>query len=137
MLKLVQKNVKMLETKNLVDTVYSLGKFKDQHPSDIYYKFVLGDMIKECIHRVQDLDSMEIAYLVKGFCTLQPYLKKHSQLLSYESEFRTMLVARLAEDSSLVERMEPYSVSKILRYLLKYNTQLDEIGTKVYSSLGL
>ena len=45
-----------METKNLVDTLYSLGKLKENQPTEIYYKFLIGDMLKECINRVNDFE---------------------------------------------------------------------------------
>lgn len=64
---------------------------------------------------------MEIAYFAKGLTNLHAYIGTHPQLQQIEQEFRTALLCRLEQGVAL----EPYSISKVLRYLLKFNSQVD------------
>jgi len=75
MLRLIQKSLPKIETRNIVDTFYSLAKMKDHHPDEVWYKYVLGDMIKELTSR-NNLEHMEIAYLSKGLVNFSTYFKK-------------------------------------------------------------
>lgn len=40
----------------------------------MYFKYVIGEMIKECTNRVKDLDQGELAYLSKGLVNLFPLI---------------------------------------------------------------
>lgn len=55
MLKLIQKQASNLDSKNLVDTVYSLGKLKKVLPPETYFMYVVGDLIKESTRRADSL----------------------------------------------------------------------------------
>ena len=41
--------------------------------------------------------------------------------MAHEEEFRKSLLSHLNQDHAKVGNFDPYTVSKILRYLLKYN----------------
>ncbi len=77
MLKLVQKQANKLDTKNLVDTLYSLGKLKKNLPQENYLQYVVGDLVKESTRRIEQLQQMEIAYFVKGLTNLHNYINTH------------------------------------------------------------
>ena len=69
---------------------------------------------------------MEIAYLAKGLSNLYSYFQKDSKLMGIEKALREHLIQRLNSDHMLMSSLEPYSLSKILRYLLKYNSETDD-----------
>jgi hypothetical protein len=132
MLKLIQKQASKLDSKNLVDTVYSLGKIKKFLPPETYFMYVVGDLIKESTRRTESLSQMEIAYFCKGLTNLNTYIGTHPQLQQIEQEFRTTLLCRLEQGVAL----EPYSISKVLRYLLKFNSHVDQQAMTVFQSLA-
>ena len=80
---------------------------------------------------------MEIAYLSKGLSNLFIYFQKDSNLVRIEEALRKHLIQRLNSDHVLMSSLEPYSLSKILRYLLKYNTATDDQTVEVFKSMSL
>ena len=69
---------------------------------------------------------MEIAYLVKGLSNLHSFIKKDTNLQNIEQTLRRVLIARLNSDHALMSSFEPYSISKLLRYLFKFNNETDQ-----------
>ena len=65
----------------------------------MYFKYVIGEMIKECTNRVKNLDHYEFAYISKGLVNLSPLILKHEQLSDFEFEFRTWMLSRLSTES--------------------------------------
>lgn len=80
---------------------------------------------------------MEIAYLSKGLTNLYPYVKKDQKIQEIEQALRSSLVSRLYADHYLMSSLEPYTVSKVLRYLLKYNNETNLETVEVFKSMAL
>jgi hypothetical protein len=80
MLRHIKSNVRLLDNKNLVDNIYSLGKLhKDQSDLNKYgdFKFFqhfFEEVYQEIEHRVPELSLMEITYLTKGLSNLRHHL---------------------------------------------------------------
>jgi hypothetical protein len=90
-------------------------------PTKKYFEFVIGDLIKESTQRVANLDHLELAYLLKGLTNLRAFINESDDLTQIERKFRTQLLELLKGDLSKVRSVEPYSASKLLRYLLAYD----------------
>ena len=79
---------------------------------------------------------MELAYLVKGFTSLDKLVKMDTNTEQFEIEFRAELLSHLNKDHALLARFDPYATSKLLRYLLRYNdSSVDAI--EIFKSLSL
>ena len=130
MLKAIKKNLAQLDNRQVVDTLFSVGKLhKAKLSAEIaletrlfpfFYHFV-GDFLDQAQNRVTELEASEIAYLLKGVSNLHSVIKSDEALSKKEEEFREALLAHLNQDHAKVGNFDPYTVSKVLRYLLKYN----------------
>lgn len=93
-------------------------------------------MLNESKERVQNLKHLEIAYLVKGITNLKKFIKVEPSLAEEEAEFRKILLEHLNKDHDLVASFDPYSLSKLLRYLLTFNDSSPE-AEEIFKSLSL
>jgi len=123
-----------------VDTVFSLGKLhRYQNPNEAakFMTYLIGDLLKEMNSRVESLDDhLELAYLVKGITNLKDFINSNDSTKQYEEQFRADLLASLNQNHALLHKFDPYSCSKLLRYLLAYNDSTQG-ANEVYMSLGL
>jgi len=110
---------------------------QQQAPDQVYFAYVLGDLIKQVTSKVNELHQMEISYLAKGLTNLHIYIRKDQKLVEIEESLRKTLISRLYSDHLLLSSFEPYSVSKVLRYLLKFNTQTNHETVEVLKSTAL
>lgn len=81
----------------LVDTVYSIGKLHKGHHQEegTYFKYILGDLLKEINQRVDHLEASTVPYLLKGLVNLRKHIQEDENLAAYESQFRGHLLRRL------------------------------------------
>ena len=96
-------------------------------------------MLKETKHRIineQITDPLDIAYLVKGITSLKTKIGSNERLIAYEEDVRGSLINCLNERHDVVNKFDPYSISKVLRYCLAYNDS-SEGATELYKSLSL
>ena len=109
-----------METRQITDTVFALGKLKTK-PAGKHFEYILGDTLKQLNQpeRIQDLDHMQIAYLLKGLIKLRADFT--DQIHKFEVELRQSILERLNADHELTSSFEPYSISKVLRYFLACN----------------
>ena len=106
-------------------------------PTKVYFGYVLGDLIKESTQRVEQLDHLELAYLLKGLTNLRTYIGASDELTLIEKTFRTQLLELLTKgDPTKVRSVEPYSASKLLRYLLAYDQPLDRETDQLYEIIA-
>ena len=142
MLRQVKEGIVNLDNRQFVDTLFSIAKIhKRQHePSAPLYPFMhylIGDFLKEATDRIPELqDPMELAYLVKGITNLYSVIKMDKNTENQEIEFREELLRCLNHDHALLASFDPYAVSKLLRYLLRYNDSSTD-STEVFKSLSL
>jgi hypothetical protein len=93
-------------------------------------------MLKETNKRITTLeDPLEIAYLLKGLANLKEIIYAH-ELNRFEEEVRQNLLEHLNIRHDVVNRFDPYSISKVLRYLLTFNDSSDG-ALELYKSLSL
>ena len=83
-----------------------------------------------------ELDGTEIAYLLKGLINLLNIIKSDESVEKSEEAFRASLLEHLNRDHAKVSSFDPYTVSKVLRYLLAYNEGGPE-AQELYKSFSL
>ena len=130
MLRQIKEKVGELDNRQLVDTLYSVGKLHQKKLGaeiaeeaklfPFMYHFV-AEFLEEVTDRVDQLDPQEIAYLLKGLTNLHDIVTSDPNAEEKEQKFRQQLLAHLNLDHAKVSTFDPYTVSKVLRYLLKYN----------------
>jgi hypothetical protein len=84
MLKSIQSNLELLDNKQSVDTIFSLGKLhkhmsaaelQEKHPDFIkYFEYFVRDILSDSVQRIPELQSIHIAYLSKGLTDLRKVL---------------------------------------------------------------
>jgi hypothetical protein len=145
MLHQVRKGLQDLSNRQLVDTVFAIGKLhQSQTPSDFepdsvlmpFLVYTIGDMVKEAITRVDSLGGLELAYLAKGLGNLRPLIQSNEKTTEFEIELRRKILDALNEKHPMVATFDPYTVSKLLRYLLAYNDSSDS-AINIYKSFSL
>jgi len=67
------------------------------------------------------MEGLEIAYMLKGVTNLHNVVKTDAALAQSEETFRRALLEHLNTDHVKVGNFDPYTVSKVLRYLLQFN----------------
>ena len=130
MLKAVKENLNQLDNRQIVDTLFSVGKIhkakispelaEESRLFPFLYYFV-GDFLTEAKERVTKLEASEIAYFLKGVTNLHSVIASDEKLVAKEESFRQALLEHLNQDHTKVGNFDPYTVSKVLRYLLKFN----------------
>ena len=101
-----------------------------------FFYHLVDEFLVEANSRVSGLDASEIAYLLKGVTNLHDIIKSDEAVEKAEEVFRASLLEHLNTDHALVSSFDPYTVSKILRYLLKYNEGGPE-AQELYKSFSL
>lgn len=145
MLKAIKKDVAQLDNRFLVDTIFSIGKLHKAQISEevaaesrlfpfIYY--FIDEMLDQAVLRVEELEPLEIAYLLKGLTNLHSTVVSSDLVTEKEAVFRKQLLAHLNHDHTKVGSFDLYTVSKVLRYLLKYNDGSLE-AQEVFKSFSL
>ena len=96
MLKAIQKNVEFLDSKQLVDTVFSIGKLHKHHSNAQmvkefpgfapYFPYFLKDMMSESAARMKELSPVQVAYLSKGLTGVRKLINEINS--TAESELR-------------------------------------------------
>ena len=126
MLKSVQKNLELLDNKQAVDTLYSVArlhkgtKFADLQKDNInfakYITYFIKDMLKDQSERIPELSSIQVAYLTKGLTNLKKMLNDSNK------DYELVLRENIKQHAILnKDTYDPYSISKVLRYLYSYN----------------
>ena len=130
MLKSIQKNLELLDNKQAVDTLFSIGKLhkhqpakelSTEHPEFLrYFEYFLKDLMKDQEQRVPELQQIQVAYLCKGLTSLRKVLTPKNQ----EEELK---LRELIKQHAIIncQTYDPYSISKVLRYLFSYNDGSD------------
>ena len=129
-LKAIKANMADLDNRQLVDTLFSVGKLhKHPIPPEIaeesrlfpFFNHLVGDFLEQATSRVTELGPQEIAYFLKGVTHLHKVVGSEPDLVEKEQKFREQLLAHLNTDHEKVRAFDPYVISKVLRYLLRYN----------------
>ena len=152
MLRAIKDNLEHLDNRQLVDTVYSLGKLHQfKGPASLYiekankdwhnklfpfFNHLLNDFLDQAKVRVADLKQSEIAFLAKGLISMRKLIYHDPVTTQKEQDFREALLAHLNKDHTLLASFDPYSISKLLRYLLQFNDASSE-AEEVFKSLSL
>ena len=141
MLKQVQKNMDQLSQRQFIDTVFALGKLHKKSDTLLektsFFHYFMGDILKEVNKRVNTLsDCLEIAYLVKGLSNLAKKISADPSLIEYEQQVRDSLLTHLNSRHDITRTFDPYSLSKMLRYLLTFNDSSDG-AIELYKSFAL
>ena len=101
MLKAIKAKMEELDNRQLVDTLFSLGKLhKDRIPVEVaeesrlfpFFYYLVGDFLEQAGNRVHELDPLEIAYLLKGLTNLHDTVKSDETVEKKELEFRKQLL---------------------------------------------
>lgn len=125
-----------LETRTIVDTLFAVSKLPIG-PSGKYFEFVLGDSLKQLSkpERVAELNHLEIAYLFKALINLREKLDGALEPISNALDLA--IFERLNTDHLLMASFEPYSISKVLRYILYSGQKLVPQTVDIIKSLSL
>jgi hypothetical protein len=87
-------------------------------------------MMREASTRVKELSAVQVAYLSKGMIGLRRLVNdKNAQT---ELELREAIKAHAIANS---DQYDPYSVSKVLRYLFAYNDGSEQ-SIQAFQALG-
>lgn len=126
MLKAIQKNLEFLDNKQVVDTLYAVGRLhkgqkvkemQQNHPEfQRYFTYFLKDMMKETKTRINDLAPVQIAYICKGLSDARKLFDEKN--LMTESELRESIKQHAI---TYKDQYDPYSITKVLRYLFNQN----------------
>ena len=81
-----------------------------------YFQYFVKDMLRDQCQRVTDLSTIQVAYLSKGVSHLRKLLNPvNTELeLALREKIKQHAVAHR-------ESYDPYSISKVLRYLYSFN----------------
>ena len=142
MLREIKKQMPTLGNKELVDTVFSIGKLHKGQPQTHLNKYGDGkffqhffrEMMQELLGienehqieikegmkfeaaRIDELSAIQLAYLSKGLSHLRKLFDSSNREL--ELLVRSQIVQRCLNIFELkLERFDPYSISKLMRYL--------------------
>ncbi|CDW74365.1 UNKNOWN [Stylonychia lemnae] len=140
-LRSISQNIELLDNKQLVDTIFSIGKLhKRQTLKEIetdvpqfyqFFNYFVRDMLKEAKDRINELQTVQVAYLAKGVENMRKILNDNNKIL--EKELREVIKTYSVQNAA---SFDPYSVSKVLRYLYTQNDG-GETSLKVYEALGM
>ena len=112
MLKLINNKAALLDDKNLVDTLYAIGKIHKTERDLVNLPKILNKYLKEVVDRSKYFNEHHIAFLSKGLRNLK------WMDIPIEVEIRQALKKRVIEIAS---QMHVYSISKFMSYLLMMN----------------
>ena len=112
MLKLINNKAALLDDKNLVDTLYSIGKIHKSEKELVNLPKILSKYLEEISDRWKYFNEHHIAFLSKGLRNLKWMDEK------LEIKIRDVMKKRVIE---IAEQMNWYSISKFLSYLLTMN----------------
>eukprot|EP00347_Sterkiella_histriomuscorum_P004264 403361113 len=141
LLRHISKNLDMLDNKQSVDTIFSLGKLhKGMNLQEIetgapgFYKFFnyfIRDLFQDVESRIKELSPIQVAYLTKGISDLKKVQNPQNQEL--EIKLREQIKQYAITNAA---NFDPYSISKIVRYLYTFNDG-SEASIKAYEALGM
>jgi hypothetical protein len=107
MLKAIQKNVEFLDNKQLVDTLFSIGKLHKHHSNaqlnkeypDFarYFQFFIKDMMRESTSRMKELSAVQVAYLSKGLIGVRKLVNEKNSIT--EAELREAIKMHAIKNS--------------------------------------
>ena len=86
-------------------------------------------------NRLSQMKVIEIAYLTKGLHKLGNLFEKENRILELELRDQIVNVCLKIFDTK-TERFDPYSMSKIMKYVSKYDSAMDQKTLRLYSKFG-
>lgn len=142
MLRQVKENCRLIDNKNLVDTIYAVGKLHqglktkedlNKYGDQKFFQHFFRDMLTEVLGRVDQLSLMQITYLAKGLLNSRRFLDANNS--NIENEICQALKQKcLQVYRGQEERFQPYTISKLIRYFSRHE---EDAGTlQLYHYLG-
>ena len=124
----------------MVDTLYSVGRLhkgmtsqhlKANFPDfQRYFTYFIKDMMKESKERIKELQPIQVAYLSKALTNLRKVFDDKN------SETELMLREAIKDHAiAFKDQYDPYSISKVLRYLFNQNDGTSK-SIEVFQALG-
>ena len=108
MLRQIKEGLDYLDNKQLIDTIFSLGRLhKRQDKASLekygdakFFNYLFQDFLDQLIgdenaSRVEEMRALELSYLVKGLENLSKFFEKENKLR--EKELKNKIIARCQE----------------------------------------
>ena len=140
MFRQVMEHADDMDNKQLVDTLFGVGKLhKGQELAQFnkygdykFFQHFFRVMLTQVEQRVHEMSVIQQAYLCKGILNLAKYFDDDNKEL--EKSVHAALVDHcLRIYTEKTERFDPYSISKLMKFLAKKDDYLD---TKVLTLFG-
>jgi hypothetical protein len=127
MLSIAKKNLTAIDNKNLVDTLWAIGKIHkgNRNFSNKFFQHLLDEMLIELSTRIEELTFFEISFLVEGLAMLRiKDLYDDLKVVEEEYKLATLCKNRILGNKTYNDMvLHPYHIAKVLNYFYNKNDE--------------